>query len=321
LIILQSRIFYLLIKKTMKKAGYYVLLALGVGVAGYFTIQSVFPQDEEVVMYGEVDEARTKRASLQSMSCSATNAGTLRYSNGCFQYCDGKGVWINKGAGCDASSHTISCIGLPVANASWNTTSSITQTRNGDEWLPTAIGSYNTTASDNECRFTCNENYTYSGGDNTCIINTSTLTINPGGSTYIQDIGTTKSVSAPAGGSYIVSYNLNGGESTIPESSTSTQQFSGWTLTGGGNVLSTTTNPTTYTFGASNGMLTANYGNYPAITCPAAPIKAGYTFNGWYTAASQGTKRCDASTTYTPAQNETLYAQWSIACTVNSLGI
>jgi hypothetical protein len=172
LIILQSRIFYLLIKKTMKKAGYYVLLALGVGVAGYFTIQNVLPQDEEVVMYGEVDEARTKRASLQSMSCSATNAGTLRYSNGCFQYCDGKGAWINKGAGCDASSHTISCIGLPVANASWNTTSSITQTRNGDEWLPTAIGSYNITGSNSECRFKCKENYTYNGGNNTCVVNT-----------------------------------------------------------------------------------------------------------------------------------------------------
>ncbi|MDR3168656.1 MAG: hypothetical protein LBU27_02660 [Candidatus Peribacteria bacterium] len=157
----------------MKKTTYYVLLALGVGVAGYITTQSVLLQDEKVVMYGELDEARTKRASLQSMGCSATNAGTLRYNDGCFQYCDGKGAWINKSSACDAGSHIVFCIGLPE-NASWNTATSITQTWNGDEWTPTAVGSYNTTGSNSECKFTCNENYTYNGGNNTCVANTKT---------------------------------------------------------------------------------------------------------------------------------------------------
>ncbi|MDR3169671.1 MAG: hypothetical protein LBU27_08260 [Candidatus Peribacteria bacterium] len=155
----------------MKKTSYYVLLLLGVGVMGYYNVQNVLPQDEEIVMYGELDEARAKKASQQSMGCSATNAGTLRYSNGCFQYCDGKGTWINKSAGCDASSHSISCTSLPT-NANWNTVSSITQTWNGDEWVPTAIGSHNSTPSSIECHFKCNENYTYSGGNNTCIANT-----------------------------------------------------------------------------------------------------------------------------------------------------
>jgi hypothetical protein len=160
----------------MKKAGYYVLLVLGVGVAGYITVQNVLPQDEEVVMYGEIDEAaREKKAALQSASCDAAHAGTLRYSDGCFQYCDGKGAWINRNAGCESTAHIASCTGLPVANASWNSVSSITQTWNGDEWTPSAVGSYYVTLSDTECRFRCNENYTYSGGNNTCIANTQTV--------------------------------------------------------------------------------------------------------------------------------------------------
>lgn len=44
---------------------------------------------------------------------------------------------------------------------------------------------------------------------------------------------------------------------------------------------------------------------------PAAPTRADYTFNGWYTAASGGTKRGDAGATYTPSITETLYAQWT----------
>ena len=40
------------------------------------------------------------------------------------------------------------------------------------------------------------------------------------------------------------------------------------------------------------------------------PTKTGYTFNGWYTAASGGTKVTNTST-YTTAGNQTLYAQWT----------
>ncbi len=45
------------------------------------------------------------------------------------------------------------------------------------------------------------------------------------------------------------------------------------------------------------------YGTLPTVT------RAGYTFQGWYTAASGGTK-VTSSTRMTRAQNHTLYAQW-----------
>jgi hypothetical protein len=66
-----------------------------------------------------------------------------------------------------------SCTGL-VANAEWNTALSITQTWNGSGRVPITIGSYSTTGSTTECRFKCKENYTYNGGNNTCVANTKT---------------------------------------------------------------------------------------------------------------------------------------------------
>jgi len=46
-----------------------------------------------------------------------------------------------------------------------------------------------------------------------------------------------------------------------------------------------------------------------AVTLP-TPTKTGYTFLGWYTAASGGTKIGNAGAAYTPTADITLYAQW-----------
>ena len=49
--------------------------------------------------------------------------------------------------------------------------------------------------------------------------------------------------------------------------------------------------------------------------CPATlptPARPGYTFNGWYTASSGGTKIGNAGASYTPAASITLYAQWTL---------
>jgi uncharacterized repeat protein (TIGR02543 family) len=46
------------------------------------------------------------------------------------------------------------------------------------------------------------------------------------------------------------------------------------------------------------------YGTLPT------PTRTGYTFNGWYTAASGGTKKTSSST-YSTIGNSTLYAHWS----------
>lgn len=50
----------------------------------------------------------------------------------------------------------------------------------------------------------------------------------------------------------------------------------------------------------------STYGDLPT------PTRAGYVFQGWYTAASGG-KKITASTKFTSKQNQTLYAQWKPA--------
>lgn len=60
----------------------------------------------------------------------------------------------------------------------------------------------------------------------------------------------------------------------------------------------------------TNGTLTAQWGS-GSVTLPSA-IREGYIFNGWYTAASGGTKIGNANASFTPTSSLTLYAQWTI---------
>ena len=78
-------------------------------------------------------------------------------------------VW--DGSQCDtAPVQSANCTGLP-SGAEWNTASSITQTWDGEKWIPeSTAGVYNTTASTTECRFKCKTNYTWSGSS--CVANT-----------------------------------------------------------------------------------------------------------------------------------------------------
>ena len=139
-----------------------------------------------------------------------------------------------------------------------------------------------------------------------------TLTINAGagtttGSTNVQGTsGSTVTVSNPTPPSgYTVT--LNGNDGVIGTSSTAsfktTYSFSRWNLSGGGSISGTT-----YTFGNSNGTLTAQY-THTGRSLPTA-TRSGYTFKGWYTTATGGTKIGDAGTVYTPMSNVTIYAQW-----------
>ena len=139
-----------------------------------------------------------------------------------------------------------------------------------------------------------------------------TLTINAGagtttGSTNVQGTsGSTVTVSNPTPPSgYTVT--LNGNDGVIGTSSTAsfktTYSFSRWNLSGGGSISGTT-----YTFGNSNGTLTAQY-THTGRSLPTA-TRSGYTFKGWYTTATGGTKVGDAGTVYRPTSNVTIYAQW-----------
>ena len=141
---------------------------------------------------------------------------------------------------------------------------------------------------------------------------TSTTRINPravpkptinGQTDYTGKIGSTIDIvnpTPPTG--YTVSFNTNGENSV--SSITSTKSFTSWTNSGAGSISGTT-----FTYGEGNGSLKANYKNN-SITLPNT-TKSGYTFNGWYTSSSGGTKVGDGGSSYTPTSNITLYAQWT----------
>lgn len=64
----------------------------------------------------------------------------------------------------------------------------------------------------------------------------------------------------------------------------------------------------------SNGGSSSPSAQYAApngtITLPSAGTKSGYTFDGWYTASSGGTRVGGSGSSYTVTANITLYAQW-----------
>lgn len=118
---------------------------------------------------------------------------------------------------------------------------------------------------------------------------------------------------------------------TLPTPNRTGYSFDGWYTqkTDGTEVKNTTsvgTNPPTtlyahwiakkytVTLDANGGTVsmasrTATYGSeYPALP---APTREGYTFDGWYTQITDGTK-VDDNTTVTTAANHTLYAHWHL---------
>ena len=118
---------------------------------------------------------------------------------------------------------------------------------------------------------------------------------------------------------------------TLPTPTRTGYDFYGWYTqktdgTKVNNTISVGTNPPTtlyahwkgqectVTLDANGGTVsmasrTATYGSkYPALP---APTRTGYTFDGWYTQKTDGTK-VDDNTTVTTAANHTLYAHWHL---------
>ena len=109
---------------------------------------------------------------------------------------------------------------------------------------------------------------------------------------------------------YTVTFNANTG-TCATTSLTSTYifggYFSGKNGTGTQYYKADGTSARTWNI-AQNTTLYAKWTSV-AITLPTA-TKTGYTFKGWYTAASGGTKVGGAGDAYTPTADITLYAQW-----------
>ena len=176
--------------------------------------------------------------------------------------------------------------------------------------------------------------YTATSGG-TKITNTSKLTTASNQTLYAQWTANT----------YTVTYNANGGNACSPTTKTVTYAstygtlcsstrtgytFAGWyTAASGGTKIESSTkvsitanqtlyahwtaNTYTVTFNANGGSVSTSskkvtyagtYGTLPT------PTRTGYTFNGWYTATSGGSK-IEAGTTVSITANQTLYAHWT----------
>lgn len=112
---------------------------------------------------------------------------------------------------------------------------------------------------------------------------------------------------------YTVTYNCNGGSGAT--SATANYTFGGYytQTNGGGTQMIDNAGKMTSSFTNTSYLNDATlYAKWTggAVTLP-TPSRANYTFNGWYTAASGGTKIGNAGASYTAPANTTVYAQWT----------
>ena len=177
-------------------------------------------------------------------------------------------------------------------------------------------------------------------------IHKSTLTINPAGgsvkvwspssasssvtiktnTSYTQNYNTKLKCEATKGNTtsstdYKVTFNYGIGSGSV-QSSTATKTitysytFDSWTKSA---TFYGSISGNEYTFSSSNNVtstLTAKYNSTSStvngsVYLPMPNPKSGYTFQGWYTAASGGTRVGGAGSSYTVKSNTTLYAHWS----------
>jgi len=180
--------------------------------------------------------------------------------------------------------------------------------------------------------YTASTGYTITANGKTAITVTGNVTA--------SDIYATAKVN-----SYKLTFDANGGNvsttsksvsygstyGTLPTPTRTGYSFAGWytAVSGGTKVTASTTYTATYnqtlyarwkaegytvTFNANKGSVSTasksvSYGS--AYGTLPAPTRAGYSFDGWYTAVSGGTKVTE-NTTYTVTSNQTLYAHWTV---------
>ena len=101
-----------------------------------------------------------------------------------------------------------------------------------------------------------------------------------------------------------VEYDANGGY--VPTSQIAWSTFKNWSQ--GTNTYNN--RQSVKNLATSGSVSLCGNWNNTSITLPNSS-KSGYTFDGWYTQASGGTKVGNAGATYTPTSNVTLYAHWT----------
>ena len=181
--------------------------------------------------------------------------------------------------------------------------------------------------------YTVTYNYNYTGSSNTTATATATFNgwaTSASGSKVYNDQQSVTNLRTTSG-TYEIFANWTLGTVTLPSPTRTGYTFGGWykessctnKVGNGGATYTPSSNTTLYakwtinqytaTFDANGGStanpqtITKDYGSQLG-TLPTT-TRAGYQFNGWYTAKSGGTK---ISTTTTLTSNVTYYAQWTI---------
>ena len=188
----------------------------------------------------------------------------------------------------------------------------------------------NLTANAFQRKYTVTYNYNYSGSTNSTATATATFNgwaTSADGAKVYNDKQSVKNLATS--GTYNLYANWTLGTVTLPTPTRTGYTFAGWNTKADGTgtnyaagasykptanstlYAKWTANQYTVTFNANGGSCdtasktvtyNAAYGDLPTAT------KTGYTFMGWYTAASGGSKV--TKTTTVTAQAHTLYAQW-----------
>ncbi len=168
--------------------------------------------------------------------------------------------------------------------------------------------------------------YTVSYNGNSSVIGSVSVSSVPGNQTKTYGttltLSSTKPTAANKSITDTVTYNANGG-SVSPSSTTATRTlkftFNGWNTNSAGTGTSYSAGGS-YTSNAAVTLYakwTTALNSASKVTLP-TPTREGYTFNGWYTATSGGSKIGNAgasvtlsSSTSLSAQSTTWYAQWT----------
>lgn len=110
----------------------------------------------------DTTDSTTEKDSCENNPCERIpNSTGVCIPKGTSNYtCKCKENYTWNGSLCTADSKVASCTGLPE-NAQWNSVSTITQTWNGSDWVPSSTGTFNEITSTIDCRYKCNEHYTW----------------------------------------------------------------------------------------------------------------------------------------------------------------
>lgn len=99
-----------------------------------------------------------------------SNIGTFNKtpsSTECRFVCATNYTWDAENDTCQPKSTVTQC-SEKKPNSEWNSVSRISQTWDGEKWVPSATSVYNTEPSEDECRFICKEHYNWNDENNTC---------------------------------------------------------------------------------------------------------------------------------------------------------